>query len=261
MRLFYTIYFLKKYLRIGYVSASGRNFLGKICIAHRGGGLKRNKFYVDFFRRANMFGYLFKIKKVTWFTGFLGLIIYQNGLSNYVLLSENIQLGEHLYFGTNLIIDKENSCLKLGSSVPLSYISLFSLINNIELKAFNGGQLARAAGTSGMLISKSINSITIKLKSGWHFTLSPFNICSIGIVSNASHKFSRIKKAGIVRSRGIRPTVRGVAMNPCDHPHGGGEGRKSPPAGQRSPWGWLTKGTPTLRKKYQIIRKNLLKKN
>lgn len=259
MQLFYIISFLNKSLRKGYVSASGRNFLGKICVAHRGGGSKRNKFYVDFFRRTNAFGYLLKIKSVRWYTGFLGLMIYENGLSNYILLSDNIEVGDKLYFGTSLIINKENSCLKIGSSVPLSYVSLFSLINNIELRAFNGGQLARAAGTSGILISKSANLITVKLKSGWNLTLSSFNICSLGIVSNAIHKFSRIKKAGIMRSRGIRPTVRGVAMNPCDHPHGGGEGRKSPPASHRSPWGWLTKGTSTLRKKHQIIRKNLLK--
>jgi large subunit ribosomal protein L2 len=93
-------------------------------------------------------------------------MIYENGLSNYILLSDNIEVGDKLYFGTSLIINKENSCLKIGSSVPLSYVSLFSLINNIELRAFNGGQLARAAGTSGILISKSANLITVKLKSG-----------------------------------------------------------------------------------------------
>lgn len=235
MRLFYIISFLNKSLRRGYVSSSGRNFLGKICIAHRGGGSKRNKFYVDFFRRTNAFGYLLKIKKIRSYTGFLGLMIYENGLSNYILLSDEIVAGDYLYFGTSLILNKENSCLKLGSSIPISYVSLFSLINNIESTAFNGGKLARAAGTSGMLISKSAHLVTIKLKSGWNLTLSSFNICSLGIVSNATHRFSRIKKAGIMRSRGIRPTVRGVAMNPCDHPHGGGEGRKSPPASHRSP--------------------------
>jgi ribosomal protein L2 len=97
------------------------------------------------------------------------------------------------------------------------------------------------------------------LKSGWNVKLSVYNLAVLGNVSNSKHKFNIIGKAGVNRLLGKRPEVRGVAMNPCDHPHGGGEGKKSPPSAQRSPWGWLTKGTSSLKKKYQIKKKKLYK--
>lgn len=260
MLLGYTFKSIIKNLRIGYVSAAGRNFFGKICVRHSGGANKKKNFYVDFVRRINLFGYVAKIQKTSFFTGYLGLVIFQNGISNYVLLSENVVIGERCYFGTILIKNKENFCVKNGSSLPLIYIPLFTLINNIELVCFKGGQLARAAGTSIMVVSKSSCEVSLKLKSGWNYTLSNKNMCTLGLVSNSIHRFTRLKKAGISRALGIRPTVRGVAMNPCDHPHGGGEGRKSPPSAHRSPWGWLTKGTASNKKQYQIIKKKIYKK-
>jgi len=166
MLLFYTLKLIKSYLRIGFIPSAGRNFLGKICIRHRGGALKRCKYYVDFFRRINMLGYIIKIQKTPFYTGNLGLIIYQNGLSNYLLLAEDLKLGDYIYVGTSLIKDKEFFCKKFGSSIPISYISLFSKIYNLELYPFKGGQLARAAGTSVIVSSKDINKITLKVKSG-----------------------------------------------------------------------------------------------
>lgn len=260
MVIFYTFKKLNKKFRFGYIGSSGRNFLGKICVRHLGGGTKKNILSIDFVRRMNLFGYIAKIQKTTFMTGYLGLIIFQNGVSNYVLLSENLKIGERCFFGTTLIKHKERLCLKNGSSVPLAYVPLFSLVNNVELINFKGGQLARAAGTSLMLVSKTVKSVSLKLKSGWNYTLLNHNICTFGLVSNSNHRFTRIKKAGVSRGLGIRPTVRGVAMNPCDHPHGGGEGKKSPLAAPKSPWGWLTKGTASNKKKYEKIKKKLYKK-
>lgn len=135
--------------------------------------------------------------------------------------------------------------------MPLSYISLFSLLSNIELYPFSGALYARAAGMSAILATKFMNKVCLKLKSGWNLHLSEQCLVTLGMCSNSLHKFFNYKKAGVVRGLGIRPTVRGVAMNPCDHPHGGGEGKKSPLAGAKSPWGLLTKGTSTKIKKYQ----------
>ncbi len=137
-RIGYTLKLVKKMFRIGYICAAGRNFLGKICIRHRGGALKKRKYYVDFFRRLNMFGYIVKIHKTPFYTGNLGLIIYQNGLSNYLLLAEDLKIGDYIYSGTSLVKDKEIFCKKLGSSLLLSYIPLFSKIHNLELYPFKG---------------------------------------------------------------------------------------------------------------------------
>jgi len=223
-------------LRFGYVASSGRNFMGRICIRQIGGGNQHKKFYVDFYRRQNAFGYLSKIQKSAFYTGFLGLIVYQNGICNYTLLSENLCIGERIYSGSMFLLNSAGG-LKNGSSLCIEQMPLFSLVSNIELKPFKGGQLSRAAGTSSMIVTKSIEQVTLKLKSGWRLSISPAAMCSLGLVSNALHRFSIIRKAGLNRALGVRPKVRGVAMNPCDHPHGGGEGRKSPLKAAKSPWG------------------------
>jgi len=140
-------------------------------------------------------------------------------------------------------------------------IPVFTRISNVEYTPFGGGKLARSAGTSGILVSQlSINKFLVKFKSGWGFPLSGWNICMLGQISNPMHKYISYKKAGILRALGVRPTVRGVAMNPCDHPHGGGEGRKSPPSAARSPWGWLTKNTSSNKKIFEKARVKLFKK-
>lgn len=119
--------------------------------------------------------------------------------------------------------------------------------------------LARSAGSGLIITSKFDDKVLLKSKSKWNFLISNNNIASLGVSSNTLYKFLRLEKAGKVRALGIRPTVRGVAMNPCDHPHGGGEGKKSPPAAARSPWGWLTKNTPSKIKKRQLLFKKNLK--
>jgi len=186
-------------------------------------------------RRLNLVGYVFKVIKVLNYTGLLALVIYQNGMSSYILLAEGCGVGSVFFSGSQLLKDKERICLGSGSTIANCFIPLFSLVYNIELVAFGGGKIARAAGASGLIITKSINKITLKLKSGWNLSVGDSNISSIGVVSNSEHRFYKIGKAGTNRKFGIRPTVRGVAMNPCDHPHGGGEGKASPPAAHRSP--------------------------
>jgi len=146
-----------------------------------------------------------------------------------------------------------------GSTIALLFIKLFSIINNIELVSFFGAKICRAAGLSCILISRNNGIATLKLNSGWYCLVSELVLVTLGRVSNIFHKSYALKKAGRKRLLGIRPVVRGIIKNPCDHFHGGGEGRGSPPAAQKSPWGWLTKGTPSkrtlLNKKYKILLK------
>lgn len=127
--------------------------------------------------------------------------------------------------------------IKTGITLPILYMNLFSIINCIELIPYSGIKLVRSAGMGAIISNKNLNSVLLKLSNGVNVFLSDLCICSLGIVSNPHHRLYNYKKAGYKRALGIRPTVRGVAMNPHDHPHGGGEGRKSPPAAARSPWG------------------------
>jgi len=145
--------------------------------------------------------------------------------------------------------------LKNGFAISLKYINLFTIINNIELKPYKGSSLSRAAGASSLLIGKKKESIILKFKSGWNIYISKYCIATIGYVSNILHKFFNYKKAGRLINLGKKSIVRGLAKNACDHPHGGGEGKKSPPSSPKSPWGWLTKGTPSKKKKYQLLKK------
>jgi len=165
-----------------------------------------------------------------------------------------------MIFSGSFINSKYLDFSKNGSSVPLVYIPLFTIISNVELYPFQGGQLIRAAGTGCILSSKFKNIVTLKLTSGWNITVSKYNISMLGSISNSSHYSHRYKNAGIKRRLGFRPIVRGVAMNPVDHPHGGGEGKKSPPVAARTPWGFLTKGGSTKKKLYQINWKKKFKK-
>lgn len=129
----------------------------------------------------------------------------------------------------------------------------------MEPYPYYGTRIATAAGTGGVLSTLKKDKYTIKLSSGWQIQVSPYILVAIGRVSNAHHKYRKLHKAGTARNLGIRPTVRGVVKNPCDHPHGGGEGKGSPPRAQVSPWGKLTKGTPTTNKKYHRERRRIYK--
>jgi len=139
-------------------------------------------------------------------------------------------------------------------------MNLFTIINNIEIYPNSGFNLSRSAGSKAILTKREGNKVNLKLKSGWNIILSNKCLCVFGRVSNINHQLNNIKKAGKNWALGKKPVVRGVAMNPCDHPHGGGEGKKSPPSAQRSPWGWLTKGGTSSKKKLKDkIKKKLYK--
>ena len=257
MKIYTNYYFIKlnKTLTIGSRPLSGRNFLGTICCHHKSGGNKYKLIFIDFYKRINNYGFILNIIKNRNYTAYISGIIYENGLYTFILLTENLNLGNKIYIGSFYNIETN----QLGLNICIKFIKLFSLIHNIELFPFSKSILIRAAGGSGLIIKKEYNKAIIKLKSGWNLIISKYCIAAIGLMSNSKHKFKNLIKAGNSRKMGIRPTVRGVAMNPHDHPHGGGEGKKSPPAGQLSPWAWLTKGTPSLKKKWQIKKKKLYK--
>lgn len=240
-------------------SYGGRNFLGRICVYHKGAGNKNGFIHLDFYRRLNQVGILLKILKDTYRTGYIGLILYSNGLSSFILLSEGLFKGLSIFSGFDFNIQQKVTNIT-GSTTLLKNIGLFSNVNSIELFPLSGSKMSRAAGVSSLIISKDYRQVSFKMSSGWQLSVSSNCLSTIGMVSNFFNYYRVIGKAGISRSLGIKPTVRGVIKNPCDHPHGGGEGRGSPPAAQVSPWGWLTKGTPSKNKKVDRLLRRKFKK-
>lgn len=240
---------------IGLVSSGGRNFLGRICVFHRGGGKKRRYLLVDRFRRLNNFGRILKILKKSFVTSFIGFLVYDNGLLSFITISKGVFLNSRIFS----VLGKPPFFLSKGSSMCINHAKLFSVVNSVELYPFSGAKVARAAGCSAVIIGCKGNSFFLKMNSGWQLKVFSNCVCVLGIVSNQLHYTSIIGKAGLSRSFGRRPVVRGVAKNACDHPHGGGEGKGSPPVAQVTPWGILTKGRPTLFKKRDFIRRKFYK--
>ena len=232
----------------------GRNIHGRICVFHRGGGLKRLYRAIDIHRRLNCFGTVQAIRKTSYHTALIGRVVYENGLVANSILTEEVSLGDMIFSGAFLTKEIVGKVPK-GSTIPLYNITLFNLVSNIESYEYSGAKLLRAAGTAALYIERSAFKSTLKLPSGWLITIDNNCLASLGRTSNSQHKYLIIKKAGDKRKMGWRPTVRGVVKNPCDHPHGGGEGKGSPPAAAVSPWGRLTKGTPTKKKIKDILKR------
>jgi large subunit ribosomal protein L2 len=247
---------LDKDFRYGVVKSGGRNFLGRVCVNGRGGGNKKKYRVVDYLRRVCSMGRLLRISYDSFRSAFLGLLLYNNGLVSYIILSNDIFVGNFVYSGiySDAILVKD-----LGWAVPLSSISLFSVISNIELEPYKGAKLARSAGVSCILTGREKNKAIIKLRSGWQVSVSEDCIASLGPVSNPSHRYSVIGCAGKKRALGFRPKVRGVAKNPCDHPHGGGNGKKSSPVVPVSAWGRIAKWTPSTNTKLDKKRRRAFK--
>lgn len=255
-------YHFQKILKNSNISLSsygGRNFLGRICVYHKGAGNKNIYRKLDFYRRLNQVGYVLKVLKDSNRTGYIGLILYENGLSSFILLSEGLFKGGTIFSGFDLNLQNKMSDLN-GSTTLLKNIGLFSNVNSIELYPLSGAKMARAAGSSSLIISKDAKTVSFKMSSGWQLSVSANSLSTVGVVSNFFNYYRVIGKAGISRALGIKPTVRGVIKNPCDHPHGGGEGRGSPPVAQVTPWGHLTKGTPTKNKKIDRLARRMFKK-
>lgn len=223
---------------------AGRNSYGRITVRHRGGGNKRKYRIIDFKR--NKDGIKATVKTLEYDpnrTANIALIEYEDGVKSYIIAPNGLKVGDVISSGADADI-------KPGNALPLANIPLGTLIHNIELFPNRGGQLVRSAGNSAQLMAKENGYAQVRLPSGEVRMVSLNCRATIGEVGNGDHENISIGKAGRKRHMGWRPTVRGVVMNPCDHPHGGGEG-KSPIGmpGPVTPWGKPTLGYKTRNKK------------
>ncbi len=222
----------------------GRNNQGRITTRHQGGGHKRYYRVIDFKRdKDGVAGAIERLEYDPNRTAYLALVLYSDGERRYILAPKNAQVGDPIMSGADAPI-------KPGSALPLKNIPIGSLVHCIELKPGKGAQMARSAGASVQLVAREGEYVTVRLRSGEMRKVHVNCRATVGEVGNDEHNLRKIGKAGAQRWRGIRPTVRGVVMNPVDHPHGGGEGK----SGQGnphpvSPWGQKTKGYKTRRNK------------
>jgi len=232
--------------------------MGRICVYHQGGGNKRRLCLLDRFRRIGMHAYVLRVFRGRFSSPYYGLLLYVNGLYSIIALAEGLCAGMRVFSGASFPSGQMPVSL-LGSSNVLDVVPLFTVVSSLELFPFSGFKVATAAGTSAYVIGRLPlrGKVVVKLSSGWQVRLPGGSMAVFGPNSNTGFRFSTYGKAGIVRALGVRPTVRGVAKNPCDHPHGGGEGRGSPPAAAVSPWGWRTKGAPTTNRKVDRLRRRL----
>ncbi|MBB6675058.1 50S ribosomal protein L2 [Cohnella nanjingensis] len=222
----------------------GRNHQGKITVRHQGGGHKRKYRIIDFKRNKDgVPGRVASIEYDPNRTSYIALINYLDGEKRYIVAPKGLKVGDEIVSGPEADI-------KVGNSLPLENIPVGTVIHNIELKPGKGGQLVRAAGTEAQLLGKEETYVTIRLASGEIRRILKQCRATVGSVGNQDHELINIGKAGRSRNMGKRPVVRGVVMNPVDHPHGGGEGRA--PIGRKSPmspWGKPTLGYKTRKKK------------
>jgi len=232
-----------KALTEGLTSKGGRNNLGRITVRRRGGGHKRRYRKVDFKRRKNgLFATVERFEYDPNRSAFIALIKYSDGESSYILAPQRVEVGDQ-------IISGERVDIKPGNAMPLENIPVGTIIHNVEMKPGGGGQIARAAGAYVQLVGKDGGFAQLRLGSGELRMVPARCIATVGSVSNADNKNTNMGKAGRNRWLGKRPSVRGVAMNPVDHPHGGGEGRSSGGRHPVTPWGVPTKGKRTRGKK------------
>jgi large subunit ribosomal protein L2 len=218
---------------------SGRNNKGKLTIRHRGGGHKKLYRIIDFRRdKKEIPAKVVSLEYDPNRTARIALLAYADGEKRYILAPNGLAVGSSVIAG-------ENADILVGNSLPLKNIPLGTMIHNIELRKGKGGQMARSAGTAAQLLAKESGYAQIKLPSGETRMVHLECYATIGQVGNLNSENISLGKAGRKRWLGIRPTVRGVAMNPIDHPHGGGEGRTSGGRHPVSPWGVPTKGYKT----------------
>lgn len=225
------------------VRTGGRNAHGKITTRHIGGGHKQHYRLVDFLRAKD--GILGRVERMEYDpnrSAHLALILYADGERRYIVATKGMEIGQQIISGVNAPI-------KAGNALPLKHIPVGTTIHCIEIVPGKGAQIARSAGTSAQLLAREDNYAQIRLRSGEIRRIYSECRATIGEVGNEEHGLRKIGKAGAMRWRGVRPTVRGVAMNPIDHPHGGGEGRTGTGRVPVSPWGTPTKGYRTRRNK------------
>jgi len=234
---------------------AGRNVYGRVTVRHRGGGNKRFIRVVDFKRdKRDIPAKVIAIEYDPNRTSRLALLNYADGEKRYIIAPLGLKVGDTVIAGANVEI-------RTGNSMPISNIPVGSQVHNIEVREGRGGQLVRSAGGSAQLLSKEGDYAQIRMPSGEVRMVRRTCYATLGQVGNLDHSNVKLGKAGRKRHMGIRPTVRGSAMSPRDHPHGGGEGRQ--PAGMpgpKSPWGKPTRGYRTRRNKrtdqYIVRRRN-----
>ena len=232
-----------KSLTLGKHSTGGRNNLGRITSRHRGAGHKKKYREIDFYRKKDDINAV--IERIEYDpnrSAYVALIKYDDGVINYIIAPNKIDIGDKIVSGRN----KE---IKIGNCMPLSDIPEGTNIHNIELSPNSGGKLVRSAGSSAQISGIDANYCIIKLVSGEIRKIISTARATIGSVSNSDHQNIKIGKAGRNRWKGIRPQSRGVVMNPVDHPHGGGEGKTSGGRDPVSPWGQSAKGLKTRKNK------------
>lgn len=218
---------------------SGRNNTGRITCRHKGGGSKQAYRIIDFKR--NKFGVPATVKTIEYDPNRnvrISLVFYADGEKRYILTPDGLNVGD-------VIVSGPDSQIQTGNALPLELIPLGTIIHNIELEPGRGGIMVRSAGNSAQLMAKEGNYVTIKLPSSEMRMVRKECLATIGSLGNAEYKNLKIGKAGRKRHLGIKPTVRGVTMNPCDHPHGGGEGKTGPGGNPKTPWGKPALGRKT----------------
>ena len=221
------------------IQNAGRNNNGHITIRHKGGGHKHHYRVVDFIR--NKDGIPAKVERIEYDpnrTAHIALVCYADGERRYIIAPRGLEAGA-------TVISGSEAPIKAGNALPIRNIPVGSTIHNIELKPGKGGQIARSAGTSAVLMAREGTYAQVRLRSGEVRRIHIECRATLGEVSNEEHSLRQYGKAGAIRWKGIRPTVRGVAMNPVDHPHGGGEGRTGEGQVPVSPWNTMTKGYRT----------------
>jgi large subunit ribosomal protein L2 len=236
----------EKSLLVSQSKSAGRNAQGKITVRHRGGGVKQKYRLIDFKR--NKDGIPAKVSTIEYDpnrSAYISLVVYADGEKRYIIAPVGLKVGD-------VIVSGPDADIKSGNALPLKNIPVGTIIHNIELAAGKGAQLVRSAGASAQLMAKEGGYATLRLPSGEMRYVRIECRATIGTVSNLTHEIVNLGNAGRKRHMGWRPTVRGSVMNPCDHPHGGGEGRS--PIGHASPltpWGKPALGYKTRKhKKY-----------
>ncbi|WP_251182810.1 50S ribosomal protein L2 [Anaerocaecibacter muris] len=232
----------------------GRNFSGKITVRHIGGGNRQKYRVIDFKRnKDNIPAKVATVEYDPNRTAFIALLNYADGEKRYILAPLGLQKGD-------TVISGESADIKAGNCLPLANIPVGTLVHNIEMLPGRGGQMARTAGAAAQLMAKEGKYATLRLPSGEMRMVLQRCKATIGQVGNLDHELVSLGKAGRKRHMGVKPTVRGVVMNPCDHPHGGGEGKS--PIGRPSPvspWGKPTLGKKT-RSKHKASDKFIVKR-
>ena len=233
----------EKSLTEGLTKSGGRGQGGRIAVRFRGGGAKRLYRMIDFKRRKfDAVGTVERLEYDPNRTAFIALVSYEDGTKSYILAPQRLRAGDQVVAG-------EKVDVKPGNAAPLRSLPVGTIVHNVEMKPMKGGQIARSAGSYAQLVGRDAGYAQIRLGSGELRMVPDGCMATVGAVSNPDHMNEVLGKAGRTRHKGRRPHVRGVAMNPIDHPHGGGEGKTSGGRHPVTPWGFPTKGKKTRKNK------------